>query len=482
MESEINVESASSRSDDSVNATPDIRKADASYRPFPSFDTWSRAELDTGRWDRYSSLLASRREVSPDILRKSREVVKRAAAMDTGAIEGLYEVDRGFTFSVATEAALWEAALDRKGPEVRAFFESQLQAYDYVLDLATQEDTIGEAWIRTLHKQICHAQKTYAAQTEIGVQELVLPLGEYKHLPNHVRGRDEQIHSYAPVDLTPSEMHRLCEEIRSASFSLAHPILQASYAHYSFVCIHPFADGNGRVARALASVFMYRSQSVPLLILAENRGEYITALESADTGDFRPFIDFVMERALDAIRLVDESIRTAMAPSVNDSLATIKRLYVTKGGYSHTEVDQAGIRLLELLKTEFSRQLGEMSLKGTVNCNVNEASASAKVYKPSDRLLLSGPRGLRFSASTDIPANASVHRNFAIEVPKDCGRDDDLAIVQVESGSLFEARMTELHPVVTAALQMRISILVQGMVSEVLGELAAKATSALKTR
>jgi Fic family protein len=53
-------------------------------------------------------------------------------------------------------------------------------------------------------------------------------------------------------------------------------------AHYAFVAIHPFADGNGRVARALASVFTYRAYSVPVLILAESRNDYLTNLEAAD--------------------------------------------------------------------------------------------------------------------------------------------------------------------------------------------------------
>jgi len=64
--------------------------------------------------------------------------VKRAAALDTGAIEGLYEVDRGFTYTVAFETAAWEVELAKKGENVRPLFEAQLHAYDYVLDLATK--------------------------------------------------------------------------------------------------------------------------------------------------------------------------------------------------------------------------------------------------------------------------------------------------------------------------------------------------------
>jgi Fic family protein len=98
-------------------------------------------------------------------------VVKRAAALDTGAIEGLYEVDRGFTFTVAFETAAWEIELAQKGEKVRSLFEAQMHAYDYVLDLATKAEPISEAAIRVLYEVVCRAQDSYRVMTAIGPQE-----------------------------------------------------------------------------------------------------------------------------------------------------------------------------------------------------------------------------------------------------------------------------------------------------------------------
>jgi Fic family protein len=53
-------------------------------------------------------------------------------------------------------------------------------------------------------------------------------------------------------------MARLVAELGSERFIKAHPIAQASYTHYCLAAIHPFADGNGRVARAVASTYLYR--------------------------------------------------------------------------------------------------------------------------------------------------------------------------------------------------------------------------------
>src|SRR5260370_40771113 len=137
---------------------------------------------------------------------------------------------------------------------------------------------MSECAIRALQAQVVDGQKTYRVVTAVGLQDQPLPKGQYKILPNHVRLRDGNMHSYAPADLTPDEMHRLVNELRAPDFLAANPVLQASYAHYAFVSIHPFADVNARAALALASVFLYLARSIPLLILVEHRTAYFTSL------------------------------------------------------------------------------------------------------------------------------------------------------------------------------------------------------------
>jgi hypothetical protein len=112
----------------------DPRHADAEDRTFPEFEDWSKSNVDTARWDRYISQLRERDQTSPDLRKRALEIVKRAAAVDTGAIEGLSEVDRRITLTVAVAAALWEAALDQKGQHARALLASQLRGDDDVLD------------------------------------------------------------------------------------------------------------------------------------------------------------------------------------------------------------------------------------------------------------------------------------------------------------------------------------------------------------
>lgn len=84
-----------SRGDDSVALAINVRQADAEYKSFPPFGEWSKASVDTERWDHYASRLPEHGRLTSEQLVRAQEVAKRAAAVDTGAIEGLYEVDRG---------------------------------------------------------------------------------------------------------------------------------------------------------------------------------------------------------------------------------------------------------------------------------------------------------------------------------------------------------------------------------------------------
>jgi Fic family protein len=461
----------------------DIRAADAEYKPFPSFADWSRAAVDAGRWERHITSLKEW-NFDENLLRRARAVVTRAAAIDTGALEQLYKVDQGFTFTVATQAAMWEAVLNKKGAEVRAMIETQMEAYELVLDFSTGRQPIAEAWIRNLHQEICRSQKSYTTLTEVGWQDSELPLGQYKQLPNHVLGRDGKLHSYAPVDMTPTEMHRFTEELRSDEFEESHPVLQASYAHYAFVCIHPFADGNGRVARALASVYTYRAESIPLLILVENRNEYISTLAIADEGNYQPFVDFVLERALDAIRMTEESLRGATVPALDEAIVSFQRLYITKGSYSQKDVDKAGYDLFDLMKEQFMTQLGELNLEGLIyfSFEIKNTNDYPLFDENNARYPASNEgRIFLFSLFGPPPERANLTYNMYLEVPKDCDREDDIIISCPDLQQPFRARMNELVPHPTGALRMRLKMFVQSFLSIAISRLQSETAQRMKT-
>jgi len=68
------------------------------------------------------------------------------------------------------------------------------------------------------------------------------------------------------------------------------PEVEAAWLHHRFIQIHPFQDGNGRMARTLASLVFLRVGWFPLVIHRDDRDVYIDALEEADRGDLNPLI------------------------------------------------------------------------------------------------------------------------------------------------------------------------------------------------
>ena len=284
------------------------------YEPFPDFQDFPVAFDSTVVQGCAERLKRVRETVTVEAQDRALRVATRQAAVDTGAIEGLYTTDRGFTRTIATQSEFWERALDARGEQVRRSIEDALAAYDYVLDAVTRSVPITAKWIREVHARITAHQETYTVVVQHGdresAEERPLPHGEYKVLPNNpVNVSTGRLHHYAsPVD-TPAEMSRFVDQLTSPEFLAAHPVVQAAYAHYAYVCVHPFADGNGRVARALASVFLYRDPGVPLVVFADQRDSYLDTLEAADAGNPVPLVNFFRDRVVDTIGLVIQSMQ-----------------------------------------------------------------------------------------------------------------------------------------------------------------------------
>ena len=347
----------------------DVAAVDALYRPFADFAGWGRLGAEQrDLWNRFSiELEQQKQEVTEAQLERAVMVAVRAAAIDTGAIEGLYQVDRGFTMTVALQALAWQQALAERGEGVRELFEAQLAGYALAIDAVTGQTPMSEAWLRSLHERICASQGTYRVLTEMGVQEQELPKGRYKEHPNHVRLADGTHHAYAPVADTAPEMRRFFEQLRTGAFEEAHPVEQAAYAHYALTAVHPFADGNGRVARALASVYLYKRLSIPLVVFANQRQTYFDVLARADDGDTGPWLAFVADRGIDTIQLVVESLRSAKAMQPDEIAERLGSLFSPRRR-THAELDNLALRLLGEAQDRWQAALAQLdSRPGSVS-------------------------------------------------------------------------------------------------------------------
>lgn len=115
---------------------------------------------------------------------------------------------------------------------------------------------------------------------------------------------------------------KLVSELMSSLFAWmnaekaeVHPLILSSVFHYEFVFIHPFADGNGRMARLWQSALLARWRRVFELIPIESETEnlqsdYYSAIESCHSaGNSTQFIEFMLEQIDRVIDRVDRKIK-----------------------------------------------------------------------------------------------------------------------------------------------------------------------------
>lgn len=469
-------------SEDGVLSAEEVRRLDTQYRGLPPFTAWAGAALSDDLWQQAAAILAERKASVPsEVLDELVEQAMRTAAVDTGAIEGLYEVDRGFTISVAAMASAWQAEITQeKGADVAALVLAQRRAYDLALDAATAGTPVSEAWIRRLHEEVCAAQDFYPVRTPQGPQFHELARGAYKRHPNHIHKADGTEHAFAPVDETPAEMYRLVEVLRSEPFATAHPVIQAAYAHFALTAVHPFADGNGRVARVLASVYLLRATSLPLVIWADQKGVYLDALAAADAGRPHRFVDFVLSQAVDLQREVADRLLVAGVPPIDASLERIRRAMLSQGELTHAEVELIAVRLLQELRDAVQSHLdGVPWPPGVERQMVAGSSAGDQVvgFRPPQNQEITGLR--IFGAA---PATVAIEALLHVLIATQADAPFAFRMRRIGSADGLDLRIDEVHPVLSAAARRRISTWVERQVRSALADFAVQADRAARSR
>lgn len=107
--------------------------------------------------------------------------------------------------------------------------------------------------------------------------------GRYKIRPNSVITRDGERFEYASPEETPSLMSDLVDWYNEAEAqAILTPVELAAMFHYRYIRIHPFEDGNGRIARLLVNYILARHDWPMIVVRNRNKGQYLDALHEAD--------------------------------------------------------------------------------------------------------------------------------------------------------------------------------------------------------
>ena len=305
---------------------------------------------------------------TPAIIEFEEQLV-RELAIETGVIERIYDLDRGVTEILIRrgfdEQLIPHWASNRPAAEVVEILQDQQQAVEGVFDFVKGARELTTSYIKEIHAQITRHQPTVTLKDRTGrLVETPLRRGEYKLQPNNPLRPNGSVHEYCPPEQVAPEMERLVQLFRQHQSQSIPPEVEASWLHHRFTQIHPFQDGNGRVARVLAALVLVKAGWLPLNIDRDDRASYIDALERADRGDFAAFVTFssaiIRRTFLAAMSAAAASIYVGEGQSAAEAL--IKTLDTKKQFLPQRQQARAlAVALLQIAEARLNELCSELS-------------------------------------------------------------------------------------------------------------------------
>ena len=220
--------------------------------------------------------LDEQRPLTPSVVRAVRDDLRVLLTYHSNALEGN-------TLDESETQMVIEHGITISGHTVKEHLEAINHA-----EAITLLDALAERGAVIMHTDIL--------QLHALITEKLLPsAGKYRDGPVSIRGSR---HIPPPWQRIPELMEIWLAW--SDGDGLAYPpIVRAALAHEAFLNIHPFYDGNGRVARLLLNLQLMRDGYPTVLVQRSARETYIRALEAAHLGDYQGLVA-VVGQAVDA--------------------------------------------------------------------------------------------------------------------------------------------------------------------------------------
>ena len=220
----------------------------------------------------------------------------------------------------------------RKNNRIKSI-HSSLRIEANSLSLGQVRDVINGKNVLGEQKEIQEVKNAYAAYEKIAeinpfdmdelkkmhgimTKYLVDESGEFRIGEEGVFSGDTCIFMAPPARLVPELMHNLFVWINRSKDDV-HPLIMASVFHYEFVFIHPFSDGNGRMARLWHTAFLAKWNKVFEYIPIESQiekfqDEYYDAIAKCHSeGSSNVFIQFMLKQIDKILNEIIEQISVA---------------------------------------------------------------------------------------------------------------------------------------------------------------------------
>jgi len=218
------------------------------------------------------------------------------------------------------------------------------EAFDFIVHLVQQRTPFSQEIIQRIH--------------EIVTKGLLMDAGKYR--TGNIRITGSPITPPRYIKIVPL----MDEYIRTIKKLKTHPLKKAVFIHHRLVWIHPFFDGNGRVARLVTNLFFMQQGYPPVILKQEQRKTYYNVLHQADNGNLSPLAEFIAEAMNESLQLylsvfIDEEHLIPLKELAQHSPYTQEYLSLRarQGKLDVVKIDQTWYSSLRALK-EYIREIG----------------------------------------------------------------------------------------------------------------------------
>ena len=275
--------------------------------------------------DRLKEELDALRPLPSDVVGRIEQKLRIESNYHSNAIEG-----NSLTLGETRSLILHGLTAHGKPMRDHLDIEGHDEAVKAIEDAIKRNESLNEIFIRNLHKVLLKEPYEIDAITPDGQPtKRLITIGDYKTQPNNVRTSTGEIYHYTLPEHVKPAMGDLIDWYRRQEDEGEHPIVIAATFHYRFVHIHPFDDGNGRIARLLMNMILIRHGYTVAIIPIQERGRYIDSLEQADKSeDLAEFITYIAECCKYALNLHLKAARGEDIEDVEDidkEIALFKR-------------------------------------------------------------------------------------------------------------------------------------------------------------
>lgn len=278
--------------------------------------------------DRLKGELDALRPLEPAALARVEQKLRLEWNYDSNAIEGN-------TLTLNETRSLILHGLTAHGKPLRDHvdIEGHDSAVHAIQAAVNDAEQLNQVFIRNLHRILLKEPYQAAAETPDGRSvQRTISVGDYKTTQNNVRTSTGETYYFTPPDQVAPAMTDLLDWYRAKEIEGEHPIVIAATFHYRFVRIHPFDDGNGRMARLLMNMILIKHGYTVAIIRQDDRAGHIDSLERVDkTEDLTEFIDYVARCCEHSLSLHLKAARGEPVDDIEDidkEIANFKRSLV----------------------------------------------------------------------------------------------------------------------------------------------------------